>query len=234
MVAAFEHFELSAPTVLDLAAGTGRLTRELLALTPSVIAVEPVDGMRAHIRDAQTLVGTAEDIPVEDGSVDAVFVGEAFHWFDQPVALKEIARVLRPGGGLAVMWNVGQPQEEQQPWRNEIVELVKDIYFHPEGRRVPSAAGNNWREQTEWQRGPGWELFEPLERRQFDHVQRMTADDYVTFVSSWSFVGVMEEPARAELLDSVRAVLDRHGIEAFDQNWRTDCYLTRRREGSDP
>lgn len=214
---------------MDLAAGTGRLTRELVAAGAQVTAVEPLDEMRALIRDARAVAGTAESIPLADDSADAVFVAEAFHWFDAPAALREIARVLRPGGGLAVMWNVGQPQDAEQPWRLEVVELVKDIYFHPQGRRVPAAAGNDWREQTEWQQGAGWEAFEPLERRSFDHAQRMTAEDYVTFVSSWSFVGALEDAEREDLLGKVAAVLDRHGISEFEQRWRTDAYLTRLR-----
>lgn len=215
----------------DLAAGTGRLTRELLALDASVTAIEPVDEMRALISGTAAIKGTAEAIPVDDASLDAVFVAEAFHWFDAPVALAEIARVLRPGGGFALLWNVGQPQDEEQPWRLEVVELVKDIYFHPSGRRVPAAAGNDWREQTEWQRGPGWEHFEPLEQRSFEHVQRMTAEDYLAFVGSWSFVGVLEDEPRAELLSAVAAVLERHQVREFDQRWRTDLHMTRRRGG---
>ena len=194
-----------------------------------MIAVEPVEEMRAHIRGAETLAGTAEAIPLADAAVDAVFVAEAFHWLDAPRALPEIARVLRPAGGLALMWNVGLPQDEEQPWRAEVVDLVKHVYYHPHGRRVPAASGNDPRDDSaEWRTGPGWELFEPLELRQFEHVQRMTADDYVSFVSSWSFVGILDEPERGDLLASVRAVLDRHGVGEFDQRWRTDMYLTRR------
>jgi SAM-dependent methyltransferase len=230
--AAFEHWGLEPrdARVIDLAAGTGRLTRELVLTGASVTAVEPVTEMRARIRATTAVRGTAEEIPAGDDSLDAVFVAEAFHWFDAPVALPEIARVLRPGGGLALLWNVGLPQDEEQPWRGEIVELVKDIYFHPQGRRVPAASGNEPSGDQDWKAGPGWEHFEPLEQRSFEHVQPMTADDYVTFVSSWSFVGVMEEGPRAKLLDGVAAVLERNGVEDFDQKWRTDLYLTRRKK----
>jgi SAM-dependent methyltransferase len=214
--------------VVDLAAGTGRLTRELVAAGARVTAVEPVAEMRALIRDADTLDGTAESIPLPDGSADAVFVGEAFHWFDAPRALPEIARVLRSGGGFAVMWNVALPQEDDA-WRTEVAERVADIYYHPQGRRVPAVQGDDPRFESEWKKGPGWELFEPLEYRELEHVQRMTADGYLAFVSSWSFVGVLEEEPRAKLLFDVRAVLDRHGVEEFDQRWRTDLHLTKLR-----
>ncbi len=208
---------------MDLAAGTGRLTRALLAAGASVTAVEPVDEMRALIQGTASVKGTAEDIPLEDASADAVFVGQAFHWFDVARALPEIARVLRPGGGLAAMWNIGQPQGDA--WRTEVLELVREIDMDPERRRVLSQAGA---EETAWRHGGEWELFEPLERREFEHTQRMTADEYVTFVSSWSFVAIIEEPQRTELLTAVAGVLDRHGVSDFDQRWRTDLWLTRR------
>ncbi|HWC34727.1 MAG TPA: methyltransferase domain-containing protein [Mycobacteriales bacterium] len=96
-----------AAEVLDLAAGTGPLTNNLLDLGLSVTAVEPLDEMRALIApEATALPGTAEAIPLPDESVDAVFVGQAWHWFDAPRALAEIHRVLRPGGVMAAMWNL--------------------------------------------------------------------------------------------------------------------------------
>jgi SAM-dependent methyltransferase len=233
VLAAFEHWSLDprSASVVDLAAGTGRLTRELAGAGASVTAVEPVDEMRALIEGAaETVAGAAESMPLDDASADAVFVAEAFHWFDGPAALREIARVLRPGGGLALMWNVGLPQDEQQPWRLEVVERVRDIYYHPHGRRTPAASGNDPRDDTsEWRTGPGWELFEPLELRSFEHVQRMSRDDYLAFVNSWSYVGAMDEEPRAELLADIAAILDRHGAAEFDQRWRTDLHLTARR-----
>ena len=96
-----------ASEVLDLAAGTGPLTANLLDIGLSVVAVEPLEEMRALIpADARTMAGTAEEIPLPDESVDAVFVGQAWHWFDAPRAVAEIHRVLRPGGVLAPMWNL--------------------------------------------------------------------------------------------------------------------------------
>src|SRR4051812_40459047 len=105
--AALEPLKLGAGmTVLDLAAGTGKLTRALAASEATVIAVEPVAEMRAALPESVTaLDGTAETIPLEAGSVDLVTVAQAFHWFDGPAALAEIHRVLVPGGRLAVLWN---------------------------------------------------------------------------------------------------------------------------------
>ena len=97
----------SANEVLDLAAGTGPLTANLLDIGLSVIAVEPLDEMRALIpAPARAIAGTAEQIPLPDESVDAVFIGQAWHWFDIPRAVAEIHRVLRPGGVIAPMWNL--------------------------------------------------------------------------------------------------------------------------------
>lgn len=96
-----------ANEVLDLAAGTGPLTANLLDIGLSVVAVEPLDEMRALIpAEARAIAGTAEAIPLPDESVDAVFVGQAWHWFDVPRAVAEIHRVLRPGGVMAPMWNL--------------------------------------------------------------------------------------------------------------------------------
>jgi len=91
--------------VLDLAAGTGKLTRLLVRHFARVVAVEPDDALRALIRGAETFAGTAEKIPLPDASVDGVFCAEAFHWFDAPRAVTEIARVLRPGGSVVVCFN---------------------------------------------------------------------------------------------------------------------------------
>ena len=231
VAAAFERFGLTpGARVVDLAAGTGRLTRELLAAGASVTAVEPLDEMRALIRGANAVAGTAESIPLPDASADAVFVAEAFHWFDTPRALGEIARVLRRRGGLAILWNVGPPQDEEQPWRAEVVELVRSVYYHPEGRRTPAASGNDPRDdRAEWRTGPGWDRFEPLELQGFEHTQHLSADDYVNLVSSWSFVGALPDAERSQLLASVAETLAKHGVDAFDQRWRTDAYLTRLR-----
>ena len=95
--------------VLDLAAGTGKLTRQLVSRVARVIAVEPLDGMRAVLErvvpEAEAISGTADAIPLADDAVDAVFVGEAFHWFATAATLAELARVLRPGGTLAILFN---------------------------------------------------------------------------------------------------------------------------------
>ena len=119
--------------VLDLAAGTGKLTRSLVAAGHDVVAVEPAEEMLAHLRAAvpaaEALVGTAEAIPLPDASVDAVTVAQAFHWFDPPAALREIARVLRPDGALGLVWNT---RDEREPWVRRLGELIGSEMEGPE------------------------------------------------------------------------------------------------------
>ena len=122
-----EVLELSPQShVLDLGAGTGRLTRELVRRFDSVVAVEPDDAMRALIDAGSVLAGSAEAIPLDDHGIEAVFVGEAFHWFDLARALPEMARVLAPRGGLAIVgveWWEARP-----PLPAEALDRLGELY----------------------------------------------------------------------------------------------------------
>ena len=111
--------------VVDLAAGTGKLTRLVAERFDRVVAVEPDDRMRALL-DVEAHAGTAERMPLPTGSADAVFVGDAFHWFDAPAALAEIARVLRPRGGLVLLWNNWWETEPAIP--DEAAALLREPY----------------------------------------------------------------------------------------------------------
>jgi SAM-dependent methyltransferase len=119
----FAEMALHAPRILDLGAGTGKLTRQLVP-HGLVTAVEPLDAMRAQLErvvpDATSVAGSAEAIPLADESVDVVFVGQAYHWFDQSVANPEIARVLVDGGHLVALWN----DEQRVPWVVELTEIM--------------------------------------------------------------------------------------------------------------
>jgi SAM-dependent methyltransferase len=116
--------------VLDLGAGTGKLTRVLAQRYPHVIAVEPLDGMRAILERvvpaAESKAGSAEALPLADASVDAVFAGQAFHWFANDEAVAEIARVLRPGGVLGLVWN-GPDESRTSPLPDEYIAYLDEL-----------------------------------------------------------------------------------------------------------
>ena len=117
--------------IADVGAGTGKLTRALAAAGFDVVAVEPLPGLRERLRAAapgvEALAGTAEALPLPDASVDAVACADAFHWFDGPPAVAEFARVIRPGGGLALLWNMEDDEAEPPPWHVELGDLLERV-----------------------------------------------------------------------------------------------------------
>jgi SAM-dependent methyltransferase len=200
--------------VLDLAAGTGVLTRALVAAGLDVVAVEPVKEMRAAIPESvRALEGTAEAIPLDAGSVDAVTVGQAFHWFDGDAALAEIHRVLRPEGVLALFWNARVPDH---PVHAAIDELIE-----PHRGEVPSHRSGRWRETLE--RTP---LFGPLEEHSFDNSHEMDADGLAARVGSISFVAALDPAERDRVLAGVRALA---GDGTVTLPYTTEVQLCRRR-----
>jgi ubiquinone/menaquinone biosynthesis C-methylase UbiE len=143
--------------VLDLAAGTGKLTRQLTARFGHVVAVEPNDEMRRLIDVVEAVKGSAEHIPLPDSELDAVFVGDAFHWFWR-VGLSEIARVLRPRGGLALVWN--HWWETEPPVPDEALELL-NACFQKSGAR-------HLRETEDWRDAFPGSAFESLAEETLD------------------------------------------------------------------
>jgi ubiquinone/menaquinone biosynthesis C-methylase UbiE len=201
-------------TVLDLAAGTGKLTRELVPRFATVIAVEPLDGMRAVLErvvpGARALAGTAEAIPLEDASVDAVVAGEAFHWFDPEPAVAEMARVLRPGGGVAALYNRDvQPRER---WHEEI-RMVFEAHRLPSDDIDPSDA-RPWTEALAAR-------FPDLREDEFNHREVLGADDMITLFSSFSTIGGLPPARRDAALAALREALDRNGIAQAAFDYRT-------------
>ncbi len=204
--------------VLDLAAGTGKLTRALLPLGARVVAVEPIDEMReqlfAALPDVDAFDGTAEAIPLPDGSVDAVTCGQAFHWFRPREAFREIHRVLRPGGGLGLVWNVRDLSDPLQARIQEILE--------PHGAGIASHHDLTPAELIS-QSG----LFGDVEQRSWPYEQRLSRAHLVDRVASTSFVAALDPDSRADLLSQVLEAAD--GLpEPISIPYRTEVFAATR------
>jgi SAM-dependent methyltransferase len=178
--------------VVDLAAGTGKLSRPLATTHARVIAVEPIDAMRAAIGPGiEAMEGAAEAIPLPDGWGDVVTVGQAFHWFDGDRALAEIHRVLRPGGALALVWNARRMDD---PIHVAIEQLIE-----PHCERVPRRGHGTWREVF-----ARTELFGPLEEVTFPQCQELDADGLVARVGSISAIAALPNEDRQVVLSRIR------------------------------
>jgi SAM-dependent methyltransferase len=191
----------SGTTVLDLGAGTGKLTRALAETGAHVIAVEPGDAMRGELERAlpgvEALRGAAEDIPLPDESVDCIAVGQAFHWFRHDEAIPELHRVLRPRGGVALVWYSRDPDT---PLYDEIGDLIAPL--------VPPDRPD----EDEWPRPLGEsKLFGPLEERRFSFVQELDTDTVAERIASVSFVAAAPAEARRELDVAIRRAADKFG-----------------------
>jgi SAM-dependent methyltransferase len=210
-----EQLELRAGrTVLDLGAGTGKLTRALVATGAHVIAVEPGDGMRAELEravpEAQALRGAAEDIPVPDSSVDAVTVGQAFHWFRHDEALPELHRVLRPSGGVGLVWN---SRDRDSPVQRVVNDLIATLV--PPKRAVAFGSSGRLAESN---------LFGPMEERRFSFIQELDADALVDRIASISFVAAAPEAERRRIERELRDLVAAHGgVVSFP--YVTDVYV---------
>ena len=188
-----EALELDAGArVLDLAAGTGRLTEWLRRRFADVVAVEPDERMRAVHGGA--LAGSAEAIPLGGASVDAVFVGEAFHWFDSAAAIPELASVLRPGGGLAIVsthwW------ETEPPLPDAALELLSGPWERSQPQRRPA-----------WDDAFAGSPFEPLRYERADDELAVDVDMLLTLYSTTSSLAALPPDERAVLFERVRPLL---------------------------
>jgi ubiquinone/menaquinone biosynthesis C-methylase UbiE len=203
-----------ARTVLDLGAGTGKLTRALAARVAEVIAVEPLEEMRTKLAwalpDVKALAGTAEEIPLPDDSVDAITVAQAWHWVDPELATAEAARVLRPGGTLGLIWN---RRDEEVGW----VERVG---------KVMGTAGAELIEMEDVEIGPP---FGPIETFVTDWQRPMNVDLLVEMAASRSYVITASAHRRTEILDGVRRVVEKEPSlgDEFDFPYFTYCFKAR-------
>jgi SAM-dependent methyltransferase len=201
--------------VIDLAAGTGKLTRALVPLGARVVAVEPLASMRSQLHAAvpgvEVIDGTAEAIPLEDASFDVVLVAQAFHWFRVAAAASEIRRVLRPGGGLGVL---SHSWDESMPWVARIQALA-----HTHAGDTPRHHLSPWREEL-----AATALFGELHTAAFSHIVVGDLDALAARVSSVSYVSALEDDERQGVIDHVREI----GASAADAAGRLEMpYLTR-------
>jgi SAM-dependent methyltransferase len=201
-------------TVLDLGAGTGKLTRVLADRYARVIAVEPLDELRAILAErvpaADVRAASAEAIPLADAEVDAVFAGQAFHWFANDTAVGEIARVLRPGGVLALMWN---QMDGRSPLPEAYRRRLADL--HDEGR--PDDI-----DEEILRRFPFGEEHEAAVM----HEQVSTRDDVLAFAASVSWIAKRDD--REQVLEELASLLP-PGDYTFPM--RTDVAWTIRSSG---
>jgi SAM-dependent methyltransferase len=206
-------------SVLDLGAGTGKLTRMLVPTGARITAVEPVERMRLALARAvprvAVVAGAAGAIPAVGGAFDAVVCAQAFHWFAGEPALSEIHRVLRPRGRLGLLWNL----------RDESVDWVRRL-----GAIIDRHLGNTPVERTgEWHRAfSATDHFGTMNRLRFPHRQVLDLDGLIDRVESVSYIAVLPDAPRARVLDEVRELTRTHpdlaGRHRFDLPYVTELY----------
>ncbi|QBX55100.1 SAM-dependent methyltransferase [Nocardioides seonyuensis] len=200
-----------ALTVLELGAGTGKLTAELVEQGHAVYATEPDERMHEllveRVPGCSAKVAGAEEIPANDRSVDVVVAAQAFHWFDHERALAEMARVLKPGGHVALAWNVF---DRRIPWVRRLADLI--------GEHGDSSASHSVLEESD--------LFDEVERKDFAHWQDVDRESLVDIVASRSYVAVLPGHEREAVLDAVRALYDEYGRghDGMQLPYRTECF----------
>ncbi|HSS66961.1 MAG TPA: class I SAM-dependent methyltransferase [Nocardioidaceae bacterium] len=197
-------------TVLELGAGTGKLTRSICTLGHRVIATDPDEEMLAMLRDAvpeaTALASTAEEIPLRASSVDVVVAGQAFHWFDAERTWPEIARVLRPGGALALAWNSG---DVRVPWVRKVLSLIESE-----------------REKDGWDPFAESSVFELTEQIAVKHWQAFLRETLLGFVASSSKAATAPRAEREQILATVDALYESYGRgpDGLLMPWIANCY----------
>lgn len=211
----------SRSTVLELGAGTGKLSRNLAPRAGRYAAIEPVPAMRVEFRRALPKVplvaAVAERLPFRDSTVDAVVAAQAFHWFDIPRAMEEMHRVLRPGGAVGLLWNA---RDESVDWVRRATEIL-DRYED----RAPRYRHGEW--QAAWDRTPG---FTPLKKQAFPFVQRLGRDTALDRFTSVSYIASLDAVRYAEAESAFRELLDAHpqtaGRSEIDLPYRCEIFTS--------
>ena len=202
--------------VVDLGAGTGKLTRALVALGHRVVAVEPLDEMRAQLEaavpEARAVAGKAEAMPLADSCADVVTSAQAFHWFDHDDALPEIARVLRPGGRLGLVWN---SRDDRDPWMARLSAIIGNESIQ-ESDVMPILDESG--------------LFRWVEKARFAFEQILDRDGLLDLVLSRSYLAKLPPSEREPVLDSVGALYDETALDGGVRlAYVTECFRATRR-----
>jgi SAM-dependent methyltransferase len=221
-------------TAVDLAAGTGIFTRLLARRVSNVAAVEPVAGMarvlRRQVPGVPVISGTAESLPFRDASLDLVTVAQAFHWFDTGRAFRELARVLRPGGAVALVWNA---RIRTEPWVDAVWSVMDRVEKHAPWRDHGDGTSGPRSSQT-WanEHLAPHEGFSGFEAAVFGHEQVVTPDDVVDRMRSVSHVAALAPEAQGAVLDEIREIVTTHpdaaGRATLAIPYRVDAYCARR------
>ncbi|MEA2392703.1 MAG: hypothetical protein QOJ82_594 [Solirubrobacteraceae bacterium] len=214
------------PRLLDVGAGTGRLSVPLLAAGFDVVAVEPLDAMRALLTEAvgpeRALAGRAEALPLGDADVDGAVCADAWHWFDGPRAADELHRVVRPGGGVVVCVLRQEWIEagDGPIWWTRLGEILQPLWRAADHPHVTEP-----RRPEGLERHPGFAPLEVHEVR-FDHA--FDRDGMFAHHTSISVVAALPRPRRAEVLAELEAILDDHGVDVAEVPYVAELWVTRR------
>jgi SAM-dependent methyltransferase len=216
--------------VLELGAGTGKLTRLLATEFAHVLAVEPDPAMRlrlaARLPSGRVVAGMAEEIPVRDASRDAVFAAEAFHWFAHERALADITRVLRPRGALVLMWN--RPAGPVEPPITAVERLLEPHW--PQEIAMPlDLDPSRMPHARDWPRAFAHSMFEPLSESRFPNPQSVDREGLVAFFGSMSWIAGLPDAERVTLLDEVTSRLT---ADVYVLPFETHTYWARLADGA--
>ena len=214
--------QLGDGLVVDVAAGTGKLTRELVARGLDVVGVEPVVGMRRTFEGVlpgvPLLAGTAESLPFDDHSVGAITAAQAAHWFDASRAVSEFHRVLKRAGRIALLWNV---RDESFDWVRRVTEII-DPYERQHG--TPRYKHRAW--QPPFDESP---LITTVAQKTFPYSQPMTIRGFLDRFDSCSFIAILDDLSKAEVIGKLRDLVETHpdlaGKTEFEQPYVTEVYV---------
>ncbi|HVB44801.1 MAG TPA: methyltransferase domain-containing protein [Streptosporangiaceae bacterium] len=223
--------------IVDLAAGTGKLTALIAPAGSDLVAVEPVAAMRGRLRerlpDLPVLAGVAESLPFTAGSIDAVVVAQAFHWFDAQRAMAEIGRAVRSGGRLGLIWNA---RDRSVDWVNRVWSVMDAVEKHApwrDHRDGTGAADSAWRRSEQHLTAADTQTWSQWTEATFFHVHYSSHEDVVDRMRSVSHIAVLPQPSQQAVLAEIRTILREHpqtrNSEVVGIPYRVDAMYTERR-----